>query len=393
MSEFTIGIEEEFFLSDARTRNARPRAVKRFLSACQARAPGRISTELLQLQIETNTGICESAEAARRDLESLRRVVIGEATRHGIVVFAAGTHPLADWAAQIVTRKKRYDRIVEETQMIARRNVLCGLHVHVAVPDPNRRVEIMNRAVAYLPLLLALSTSSPFWQRHLTGLKGYRLAAYDEWPRTGLPPAFATQAEYDGYIDTLKRTRIIPDASHIWWAIRPSERYPTLEFRVMDACPRLDDVVALAALCRCLVHRLHRDASFGFALTAQRRALIEENRWRVQRFGLDGSVIDIEAMTEIQCRDATHRLIDALEIDAEILGCVAQLDDARCIVARGTAADRQIEIYRNARLEGWSRQEALRAVVDWLVATTAVPAATDARSELHRLCEGVATPW
>jgi carboxylate-amine ligase len=370
MADFSFGIEEEFFLSHARTRNACTRMPKSLLARCSGLGAGRIAAEMLQLQIETNTAVCTTMEEARQQVAQLRRTLIEAAAEHELTVLAAGTHPLAAWTVQLPTRKSRYKRVFDELRIVGWRSVLCGLHVHVGVPELSRRVEIMTRAVAFLPLLLGLSVSSPFWQRRPTGLKGYRLAAYDENPRTGFPPTLESAEAYDSYVATLIKAGIIPDASHIWWALRPSLKYPTLEFRVMDSCTRLDDVLVLAALCRCLVRRLHRDPAYGVPLSPQYRALAEENRWRVQRTGTEAAIIDLATLAETTFRDAVARLVADLVEDAEALGCAREVEAADALAAGGTSADRQLAVYQEARTD-MSRRKALDAVVDWLVETTA----------------------
>src|SRR5688572_14186305 len=228
-SPYSIGVEEEFFVFDAKTRLAVRELDKTFLARAQGELRDRVVTEMLQSQIEVVTPVCDTVAQAREYLSHYRRVVSQAARASRIGIAAMGTFPLAFWQEQKVTDKARYDAIMDDLQMIGLRNMMCGMHVHVAVPDPSTRINLMMRLTPYLPLLLALSTSSPFWQGHATGLSGYRLAAYDELPRTGLPEFFRTKDDYDEYISALTWAGIIPDASHIWWALRPSLRHPTIE--------------------------------------------------------------------------------------------------------------------------------------------------------------------
>jgi carboxylate-amine ligase len=244
------------------------------------------------------------------------------------------------------------------------------MHVHVEVPDPSRRVPIMQRVVPYVPLLLALSTSSPFWEGQLTGLSGYRLTAYDELPRTGLPELLSTESEYDEYIAALVDAGIIPDASHIWWAVRPSLKYPTLELRVADVCTRLADALAIAALFRCLVRMIDRDPSKASPLDRIGRGITAENKWRAQRHGIAATFVEpfrCEAVTGAQWLDD---LVARLADDGASLGCSDEFEHLRQVAAQGTSADEQVRVYRSALDAGQTKTEALRAVVDWAALTT-----------------------
>jgi carboxylate-amine ligase len=289
----------------------------------------------------------------------------------GLGIAAVGTFPLAYWRDQSPTPKERYDTVMDDLQMLGRRNMMCGMHVHVAVRDPAQRVPVMQRAVPYLPLLLALSTSSPFWEGHRTGLHGYRLAAYDELPRTGLPDRFASGAEYEEYIAALTSAGVIPDASHIWWAIRPSLAHPTLELRIADVCTRLDDAVAIAALFRCLVRAIERDGDSFHPLDRVGQAITAENKWRAQRHGVTAAFIDPFARGTITTGDWLDRLIGRLAPDIAALESQNDIALARAIIAHGTSADCQLDVYRNAKTAGRSKVNALREVVDWAAQTTA----------------------
>ena len=270
---YSFGMEEEYFVFDAGTRRAVRRFDKNFLVNARKALGDRVMTEMLQSQIEVVTPPCDSVAEARAHLARYRRA-LGEAAAERKLGFAAmGTFPLAFWPEQTMTPKARYGAIMDDLQMIGARNMLCGMHVHVAVPDVDTRINLIMRLTPFLPLLLALSTSSPFWQGHLTGLVGYRLAAYDELPRTGLPELFRTNDDYDDFVEALVGAKIIPDASYIWWAIRPSLNYPTIELRVADSCTRLDDAVAIAALFRCLVRALDRDRAINAGFDRVGRAI------------------------------------------------------------------------------------------------------------------------
>ncbi len=371
MQAYTIGIEEEFFVSHARTFAPATRVPRDLARAFLKLKYGNVSTEMMQTQIEVNTAACATFDEARDQLSHLRQMLHDTAAEHDHVISASGTHPMAIWSEQSVTQKARYHRIQDDLQIVGRRNVLCGLHVHVEVPEPERRVALMLRSLPYLPLVLALSLSSPFWQGHRTGLKGYRLSAYDELPRTGFPPLFSSTQSYNDFIGALVTAKIIPDASHIWWCIRPATSFPTLELRIADSNPRLDDVLCVAAWFRCLVRRLCEDKRFGYVVTAEMQAIISENRWRIQRFGTEASLVDPLTLEPTTVAEELEKLAAVLDEDADALGCREEFAHWRNIVRAGTAADRQIEIFGDARARGMSRTGALREVMTWLTAETA----------------------
>jgi carboxylate-amine ligase len=371
MQAYTVGIEEEFFVSHARTFAPATRVPRDLARAFLKLKYGNVSTEMMQTQIEVNTGACTTFDEARDQLSHLRQMLHDTAAEHDHIISASGTHPMAIWSEQSVTQKARYHRIQDDLQIVGRRNVLCGLHVHVEVPEPERRVAVMLRSLPYLPLMLALSLSSPFWQGHRTGLKGYRLSAYDELPRTGFPPLFSSTQSYNDFIAALVTARIIPDASHLWWCIRPATSFPTLELRIADSNPSLDDVLCVAAWFRCLVRRLCEDKRFGYVVTAEMLAIISENRWRIQRFGTEASLVDPLTLEPTTVAEDLEKLAAVLGEDADALGCRKEFDHWREILNAGTAADRQIAIFDDARAAGMSRTGALRQVMAWLAAETA----------------------
>src|SRR6187431_2060881 len=286
---FTIGIEEEYFLVDAATKQVMRDMPKTFLDIAKAATNGQVMGEFLQSQCEVATLPHHDIRTAHAELRHLRQTVAKIAADHGLAIVAAGTHPTADWHRSQQTEGERYDAVMDDLQMIGQRNMLCGLHVHVELPDPDDRVDVMMRMLPYLPLFVALSTSSPFWNSRPTGLKGYRLAAYDELPRTGVPELFRTQAEYDSYIAALVKAGVMEDSSFVWWAIRPSLNHPTLELRAPDSCTLVEDSIAIAALYRALARRLTRNPWQNWDLTAVTRAIAVENKWRAQRYGVHGT--------------------------------------------------------------------------------------------------------
>jgi carboxylate-amine ligase len=268
------------------------------------------------------------------------------------------------------TPTERYDAVMDDLQMIGQRNLLCGLHVHVELPAADDRVDVMCRMLPYLPLFVALATSSPFWQSRPTGLMGYRLAAYDELPRTGVPELFRRIEDYDAYIAALTRAGVIEDSSYVWWAIRPSLKHPTLELRAPDCCTRVADSIAIAALYRSLARHLNRHPWRNWDLTAVDRAIVVENKWRAQRYGVRGTLVDSVGGGAISVSEMLERVIDDVTPDAEALGCAAEVAHNRSIVIEGTSADTQLAIYEKAQERHDSRREALRAVTDWIAEAT-----------------------
>jgi carboxylate-amine ligase len=374
-SEYSFGIEEEYFLVDPRSRRAVARMPAGLLKGCQRRLGERVARELLQSQIEVATDICYSPAQARCELIDLRRGVGEVCLSHGLTYIASGTHPFAEWRTQQHSAGERYDRLIDDFQIVGRRNLFCGLHVHVAPPPGIDRVGLMNRLLPWLSLFLALSTSSPFWKRQRTGLMSYRQAAYDEWPRTGTPDLFADEPAYAAFVDALVGAGALKDASYIWWTIRPSASYPTLELRVPDCCTRLDDALCLAALFRCLVRAQVRQPMTPVGGPAFVRLLAEENRWLAKRHGFDGGYLDPVRRTRVDYRTLLGELLALLDADATALDCRTELAHVWTILERGTSAHQQLAIYRRQRDAGATRLVALRAVVDWLIEASAAPAA------------------
>jgi carboxylate-amine ligase len=367
---YTVGMEEEYFVFDAETRRAVRRANKKFLDRIQKELGDRVMTEMLQSQIEVATPPCASLDEARAHLTRYRRTLANAAGDHKLGVAAMGTFPLAFWPEQQVTPKARYGAIMEDLQMIGYRNMLCGMHVHVEVPDVDMRINLIMRLTAYLPLLLALSTSSPFWQSHFTGLCGYRLAAYDELPRTGLPELFRTNDDYNDFVAALAGAKIIPDASYIWWGLRPSLPNPTIELRVADSCTRLDDALAIAALFRCLVRALDRDRGINAGFDRVGRAITVENKWHAQRYGIAATFIDPFSRAPMSARDWLGRVRQFIAGDIAAFGCAAEIEHLDGILTEGTSADRQIDIFTKTKAAGRKRLTAVKDVIDWAARET-----------------------
>ncbi|MCJ8145000.1 carboxylate-amine ligase [Ancylobacter sp. A5.8] len=365
-SEFRVGIEEEYFVVDGETRSALRRTPPGFLDAARAGLGERLSGEMLQSQIEVMTRPHVDLAEARIELAGLRRALSGVAHGFDLAFFAAGTHPTATWQGGKRTPARRYDGLMHDLQMLGERNMLCGLHVHVELPDPEAQVDVMRRILPFLPVFVALSTSSPFWESRRTGLMGYRLAAYDELPRTGLPELFETAKAYQDYIDALVAARAIRDSSYVWWTIRPSRKHPTLELRAPDSCTRVEDSIAIAALYRSLVRHLAHNPKLNAGVDAVDRAIAVENKWRAQRYGIHGSFVDRGAREAVPVAQAVETLLDQVADDARALGCLAELQQLRTILSGGTSADMQIAVYQEAAHRTGNRTEAFKAVTTWL---------------------------
>jgi carboxylate-amine ligase len=366
-NEFTIGIEEEYFLVDAQTKLVARQVPAALFEAANRATGGRIAPEFLQPQIEVITSPHSNMADARTELRHLRQTVAAVAAEHGLAILAAGTHPTALWRAARQTPKERYDAVMHDLQMIGQRDLLCGLHVHVALPDPDERVDVMYRMLPYLPLFLALSTSSPFWMSRATGLKGYRLAAYDELPRTGVPELFRTREEFDAYVAALVRAGVIEDSSYIWWAIRPSLNNPTLELRAPDCCTLVEDSIAIAGLYRVLARHLYVNRWRNADLDAVKRAIVVENKWRAQRYGVHGTFATEDGAVTVA--EMLERVIEDAAADVAALDCAAEIRRCQAIVGSGTSADAQLAVF-DAHQETGSREEALHAVNDWIAAAT-----------------------
>lgn len=362
---YTFGIEEEYFLTRRNARRLRhmPRV---FFDECVRTLGERFGSEMLQTQVEVQTAVHHSPAQALADLTEMRGSLGEIAARHGLAIVAAGTHPLGFWRGQRSTDKPHYDQVMDELQMLGQRNLLCGLHVHVQPERQEARLSLLSRLQPFLPLLLALSTSSPFWMGHPTGLMGYRQTAYQEIPRSGLPPLFQNESEYDEYVQRLTQGGAIRNASFLWWALRPSLAFPTVELRVTDCCTDLRDALAIAQLFRCLVRHLERHPGLYRSLDAGDQAVIDENLWRAQRYGFDAGLIDLSSNRLVSVRETLESTLDALSEDIQALDCTAQIERLWAIMAEGSSAHRQLALYREQRSLGRNRTEALQAVVDWL---------------------------
>ncbi len=370
-SGFTLGVEEEYLLVDRATRDLVFDPPPELFARCIERTNGRATSEFLRCQLEVATGICGDVTELRAELVGLRRAVIEECARFNIAPIAASTHPFAGPKLQRPTDHERYAAIAREVQAGVRRMVICGMHVHVGLEDDELRIDLMNQLVYFAPHLLALSCSSPFWEGEDTGFKSFRLSLLSSLPRTGLPERFVSYGEFRRHVDALIRNGLIDDTSKIWWDLRPSARFPTLETRVFDCATSLDDAICLAALDVSLLHTLYRLRAANQTWRHYPAMLIAENRWRAMRYSFDASLLDLARGDLVAFTTLLDEWLALIRPDAEQLGCVTAVEHARQIVGRGTSAHRQLAMYRVAIDRGATPNEALRAVVDWLIAETA----------------------
>ncbi len=368
---FSIGIEEEYHLVDVETRGIAISPPPAVFEACKEALGECVNPEFKASQIEIGTPVCETIAEARSHLVHMRETVADAGRNHGILPMAAATHPISRWRDTETSEGDRYQEIAHDLQDVVRRLLICGMHVHVGLgEDDELRMDLMNQASYFLPHLLALSTSSPYWQARDTGMMSYRLSVFTELPRTGLPNRFDTFVDYSRHVDVLIQAGVLEDASKVWWDIRPSNKFPTLEMRICDVCTDVDDAAAIAALFACLLRMLHRLKADNQRWRHYNNMLVAENRWRAQRYGIDETLIDFGKGSLVPYADLVEELI-ALTIDeAAEADCVAEIEHLRTIVKRGTSAHRQRAAYQAAVDGGADHDEALNAVVDMLLDLT-----------------------
>lgn len=367
---FTIGIEEEYMLVDLTTRELIHEVPDGFFADCKQELGEQVTPEFLQCQIEIGTKVCQTASEAKNELKRLRRCIIEKAAKYDIGVIAASTHPFTLPEGTKHTPKERYNQLADDLQAVVRRLQICGMHIHCGLDNDDLRIDMMGQASYILPHILALTTSSPFWHGENTGLKSYRLAVWDEMPRTGLPERFESFSEYQRHIEVLTDVGVIEDASKIWWDIRPSTRYQTLEMRISDVCTRINDAVCIAAIYQCWLHMLFRLRTHNMKWRQYSRMLVNENRWRAQRYGIDQGLIDFGATKVKGFPELVDEFIELLAEDAAMLGCETELQYVRDIVNNGTSAHRQIKAYETALAANKDNKSALISVVDHLIKDT-----------------------
>ena len=369
---FTIGIEEEYLLVDPETRDLLRDPPDRLMAELEEVLGPQVDHEFLRAQVEVGTKVSKTVAEVREDLVRLRRGLQEVVERNGIAYIAASTHPFADWSEQQITDKDRYQMLARDLQVVVRRLVICGMHVHVGIEDPDTRIDLMNQVSYFLTHLLAMTASSPFWHGHRTGLKSYRMSVFRGMPRTGLPPHFNSWGEYQRHVDAVVGAGLIEDATKLWWDVRPSNRYPTLEMRIADICTRVDDGIAVAALYQSLLGMLVQRRLGNQRWRTYENMLVSENVWRAQRYGVDEPLADFGKGELVPYPQLLDEIIELVSPVADELGCLSEVESARGILDRGTSADRQMAAYDGVIEAGGTQEEGLAAVVDLLIEDTVV---------------------
>jgi carboxylate-amine ligase len=359
---FSIGIEEEYQSIDPVTRNLRSHIQAEIVSKGKTLLAERVKPEMHQSVVEIGTGVCKNIKEAKEEICSIRRQIIGLARDNGLRLAAGGTHPFAQWRDQEIYPDERYATIVEDLKMVARANLIFGLHVHIGIEDRETAIQIMNSARYFLPHILALSCNSPFWLGMDTGLRSYRCKVFDKFPRTQIPDLYQSWSEFENYVNLLIKTRCIDNAKKIWWDIRPHPYFPTLEFRICDIPMRVDETIAIAALCQAVIAKLYKLHERNLSFRHYSRSLIMENKWRASRYGLDGKLIDFGKQTEVPVRDLVHEILDFVSDVAEELDSREELAYIERILEDGNGADRQLRVF--------SETGDLKNVVDYMIEET-----------------------
>ncbi len=370
---FTFGIEEEFHLVDRTTRDLAV-APKALMTALETTIGQQVSPEFLRSQVEIATKPVSRFQDARGELASLRGSVVEAAAAYGMAPLACGTHPFGQPTQTETTDKERYRELDRELAGAIRGLSACGMHVHAEIEDDDLRIDLMNQARYFLPHLLTLSTSSPFWRGIDTGLKSYRATVLRRLPRSGIPGLFASWTEYQRTLGVLIDAGIIEDGTKIWWDLRPSARFPTLELRICDVCPRIEDAMTIAATYLCILRMLWRHKKSNLKWRTYPISLIEENRWRAQRYGVSGELLDLSIGSLVPFAELIEQLCDLIAEDAAALGCEREIVNLRKIATGGTSAERQLKARDDALARGDSEHQAHIAVVDQVIAETAAAA-------------------
>jgi carboxylate-amine ligase len=361
MPDFTIGIEEEFQIIDPETRELRSH-ITEMIDEGRMILGEQVKPEMHQSMIEVGTGICNNIQEARADLVKLRRTVAALAESKGLRIAAASTHPFSSWKDQKITPDQHYEALLNEMQMLAQSLLIFGMHVHIGIEDREAQIHLMNAARYFLPHVLSLSTSSPFWMGTKTGLKSYRCELFKKFPRTDIPDYFSSYSEFDNYVNLLLKTGCIDKPKKIWWDVRPHPHFPTLEFRICDIPSHVDEVIAIAALFQAITAKLYKLYRMNMGFRLYRRALIQENKWRAVRWGLEGKLIDFGKQKEVPVRDLIYELLEFVDDVVDELGSRKELEYIHVILKNGTSADRQLRKFEET--------EDLNAVVDQLISET-----------------------
>ncbi len=360
---FTIGIEEEYQTIDPRTYDLCSHIQTEIVEKGNRQMKERVKAEMHQSVVEVGTGVCNNIKEATADLMNLRRRMIALTEEHGLKLVAGATHPFADWRAQDIHPDERYTQVVEDMQIVARANLIFGLHVHIGIDDKETLIQLMNQIRYFLPHLLALSSNSPFWIGMNTGLKSYRCKVFDRFPRTNIPEHFKSWSDFENFVDLLVRTRCIDNGRKIWWDARPHPVFGTLEIRVCDIPMRVEETLAIAALIQATVAKLYKLHSKNLSWRDYGRALIMENKWRAARYGIDGALIDFGTETEVPTRALMLEYLDFVDDVVDELGSREEVNHIRWILEHGTGADRQLRAWKDSG-------EDLKAVVDLMLNET-----------------------
>jgi carboxylate-amine ligase len=358
---FTIGVEEEFQIIDPATCDLRSH-VTQLISAASPGIIEQVKNEMHQSIVETGTNICQNVAELRIEMHRTRGELVAAAERAGLQVAAAGTHPFSSWIDQVISPGERYQNIIEELQQLARSLLIFGMHVHVAMPDKQSTIDMMNMVRYFLPHLLALSTSSPFWMGRDTGLKSFRTTVFRRFPRTGVPEQFESWSAYENFVNLLVKLHCIDNGKKIWWDVRPHPTFGTLEFRMCDVATKVEEAVAIAALTQAIVVKLYKLSTSNQSWRLYRRALIEENKWRAARYGIEGKLIDFGKEEEVPMRSLIPELLELVDDVLDELGSRSAVEYVNTILNEGTSAERQLRVYQQTG--------DLKAVVRHLVAET-----------------------
>lgn len=360
---FTIGIEEEYQTIDPRTYDLRSHIQTEIVEEGKRRMKEKVKSEMHQSVVEVGTGVCKTIKEASLDLKDLRRQMIGLTEENGLLMVSGATHPFADWRVQDISPDERYVQVVEDMQIVARANLIFGLHVHIGIADRETMIHLMNQMRYFLPHLLAISTNSPFWIGMNTGLKSYRCKVFDRFPRTNIPDTFSSWADFDSFVKLLVKTNSIDNAKKIWWDIRPHPVFDTLEIRVCDIPMRVDETIAIAALIQATMVKLYRLHAKNQSWRVYSRALLMENKWRAARYGIDGMLIDLGKEREVPERELLLEYLDWVDDVLDELGSREEINTIRWILEHGTGADRQLKVYNESGHD-------FKAVVDYMIAET-----------------------
>lgn len=381
---FTIGIEEEYWLVNLADGSLVTEAPEGMMDQLTERFGDQVTKEFLRSQLEIGTKICSSSSEARDELLRLRGGLAETVAPYGLTIMAASTHPFANWDEQVPSEGDHYNSLVDDFQTIIKRLLICGMHVHVGIEDPDMRIELLNQTTYFLPHLLALSSSSPFWRGKNMGLQSFRLTMFDTLPRSGLPEQFDSYGEYDRLIRVLVKSGAIDKPAKIWWDLRPSVKWPTLEMRITDICTRVEDAVCIASLTRCIMRALYRLRCRNQKWRSYANILINENRWRAQRYGTEAGLIDIGQGEIRPFKDLLEELLEFIREDAAYFDCQDEVAHALTIVDRGTSAQMQVDLYEKALAEGKTEGQALRGVSKELIRQTLENTSMEARQDLDR---------